>query len=62
MASQQSEAIDQILNILNLELSPAEWVKRTGFSLGEVVPFDRFSMGLSQLRVWFFLQNGEVTL
>ena len=61
MLPKLNNTIAQILEILNQNLPPKEMFLQVGQNLQALIPFDRFSLGLAQMRYWFHLQNNQVT-
>ena len=54
-------AITQILSTLNIDLPIEDIVRGMGTSLRELIPCDRFGLGMVSLNRWYFLQDGHLT-
>ena len=61
MQAEILQAINKILSLLNTDNSIENLFQSLGTALKPVIPFDRFSLSISQMRYWFFLQNDKVT-
>jgi len=61
MQPKLNHAIVKILESLNKDLPPEDLLQQAGIHLHKIIPFDRFSLSVAQLRYWFFLQNNAVT-
>ncbi|MDA0709139.1 MAG: ATP-binding protein [bacterium] len=57
----QNDILASIIEILGDDLAPEDRIHRLGSILKTAIPFDRFSISLSEMRYWYFLQNDIVT-
>lgn len=56
------DTLHKLINVLNKDLTVSEMICHFANTLKVSIPFDRFSLGLSQLRTWFFVQNDKFSV
>ena len=61
MSQVNNTAINTIIQTLANKLPPEEIVQNLGVIVNDIIPFDRFSLGLAQLRYWYYYQDGHVS-
>ena len=53
--------IGKLLSVLNTEQPPKDIFRQIGQCISPLIPFDRLSISVAQLRFWYYLEDEEVT-